>query len=205
VAEDQDWRLQVELDVEDSRSALDRLVGRVREPDVVGEVEQAVSHDDVAITHDGKLLFAYAASEATLASARATIEDILRRDGVEARIRVSHWDEELDAWRQTDPPPTDQQVRTEEAVEREGERIETRTMIASSGKLVRDSFEQTMSDWARRLGVECAIVEHPHLLTTQVAFTVTGPKRKIEEFAQGLNAEGTATMRSERAVIFSPL
>lgn len=205
MAEDQDWRLQAELDVEDSRSALDRLLGRVRGPDVVGEVEQAVPHEDVAITHDGKLLFAYAATEAALAGARATIEDILRRDGVQASIRVSHWDEELDVWRQTDPPLTDEQVRTEGAADREGERIETRTMIASSGKLVRDSFEQTMQDWAQRLGVECAIVEHPHLLTTQVAFTVTGPKRKIDEFARGLNAEGTATMRSERAVIFSPL
>jgi len=43
------------------------------------------------------------------------------------------------------------------------------------------------------------------LLTTQVAFTVTGPKRKIDEFAQGLKAEEVATMRTERAVMLSPL
>ena len=43
------------------------------------------------------------------------------------------------------------------------------------------------------------------LLTTQVAFTVTGPKRKIDEFAQGLNADELATIRAERAVMLSPL
>jgi len=57
----------------------------------------------------------------------------------------------------------------------------------------------------RRLGLECKLVEHPHLLTTQVAFTVTGHKRKIDEFAQGLKAEELATMRTERAVMLSPL
>jgi hypothetical protein len=45
----------------------------------------------------------------------------------------------------------------------------------------------------------------PHLLTTQVAFTVTGPKRKVDEFAQGLRAEELATMPTERAVMLSPL
>jgi hypothetical protein len=62
-----------------------------------------------------------------------------------------------------------------------------------------------MLDWADKLGLQCQIVEHPHLLTTQVAFTVTGPKRKIDEFSEGLNAEEVATMRTERAVMLSPL
>ena len=39
----------------------------------------------------------------------------------------------------------------------------------------------------------------------QVCFTVTGPKRKIDEFADGLRGEQRATIRTERAVMASPL
>jgi hypothetical protein len=70
---------------------------------------------------------------------------------------------------------------------------------------VRAEVEQTMREWAAKLDLRCELIEHPHLLTTQVAFTVTGPKRKIDEFAQSLRAEELATMRTERAVMLSPL
>jgi len=201
---EQDWRLVAELDVEDSRSSLHDLVGRFRGPAVVNEVQASVPHD-VVITHDGKLLFAYAADEATLEAARSAIEGVLRQDGIGAKVRLSHWDDELDDWQQTDPPATAQEKRVEEAADRDAEAVETRTLVASAGKLIRGEFEQTMRNWADKLGVECTIVEHPHLLTTQVGFTVTGPKRKIEEFSQGLNAEERATIRTENAVMLSPL
>ncbi len=204
MSEDQGWRLKAELDVEDTRGALDRLLGRLRGPDVAGEVGAAVGHD-VVVTHDGRLLFAYAETEPALTTARAAIEGVLRHDGLEANIFMSHWDEELDEWRQTDPPLTGEAKRSVQAAERDAERIETRTMVASSGKLIRGEFEQTMREWAEKLSLECKIVEHPHLLTTQVAFTVIGPKRKIDEFAQGLKAEELATMRTERQVMLSPL
>jgi hypothetical protein len=71
--------------------------------------------------------------------------------------------------------------------------------------MVRAEVEQSMREWADKLDLRCEIIEHPHLLTTQLAFTVTGPKRKVDEFAEGLRAEGTATMRTERAVMMSPL
>jgi hypothetical protein len=204
VAEDQGWRLKAELDAVDTRSALDHLLGRLRGPDVVGEIGAAVPHD-VVITHDGKLLFAYAETESVLTAARAAIEGVLRRDGVEASICVSHWDEQLDEWRQIDPPLTGEAKRSEEASERDAETVETRTMVASAGKLIRATFDQSMLDWAERLGLQCELIEHPHLLTTQVAFTVTGPKRKIDEFAEGLKAEELATMRAERGVMLSSL
>ena len=70
---------------------------------MVEEVAAAVPHD-VVITHDGQVLFAYAASESVLASARAAIEGVLEREGVGASIVVSHWDDTRDEWRQTDPP-----------------------------------------------------------------------------------------------------
>ncbi|MFI5009011.1 MAG: hypothetical protein ACHQDY_01915 [Solirubrobacterales bacterium] len=201
---EQDWRLQAELDVGDSRGALHSLVGRLRGPDFVKEIEATVP-TDVVITHDGKLLFAYAASETGLKAARSAIENIFRQDGIKASVRVSHWDHELDSWRQTDPPATTQEKLTEEAADRAADTIETRTLVATSGKVVRTEFEQTMRGAADRLGLECEIVEHPHLLTTQVAFTVTGPRRKIDEFSQGLIAEGWAYIRTDDAVMLSPL
>lgn len=201
---DQDWRLKAELDAVDTRSALDHLLGRVHGPDVVKDVGAAVGHD-VVITHDGKLLFAYAASEAALKAARSAIENVLQRDGINASILVSHWDDDLDQWRQTDPPLSGEEKRIDEEARRDADIVESRTMVASSGKEIRAEFEGTMVAWAKELGLEYEVIEHPHMLTTQVAFTVTGPKRKIDEFARGLKAEEVATMRAERSVMISPL
>ena len=192
------------MDALETRGALDHLLGRVRGPDVAGEVGSAVPHD-VVITHDGKLLFAYAETEAALTAARVAIEGVLRRDGVGARIYVSHWDEQYDEWRQTDPPLTADQKRIDEAAERDAEAVETRTMVVSAGKLIRATLDQSMLDLAEKLGLECKIIEHPHLLTTQTALTVTGPKRKVDEFARGLKAEEMATFRAERGVMLSSL
>jgi hypothetical protein len=69
--------------------------------------------------------------------------------------------------------------------------------VASSGKLLRVELEQSMLDWAQRLGIECSIVEHPHLLTTQVAFTVTGPRQKLQEFSRGLTEGELTSIRAE--------
>jgi hypothetical protein len=207
VSDDQDWRLKAELaalEPDDKRSTLDRLLARVREPAVVREVGAAVGHD-VAITHDGNTLFAYAATESALATARKAIEAVLRQDNVKASISVSHWDERFDGWLQIDPPLMGKAKRAEEAAEHDAERVESRTMVASTGKLIRAEVEQTMRNWADKLGLRCEVIEHPHMLTTQVAFTVTGPRRKVDEFAEGLRAEELATMRTEREVMLSPL
>jgi hypothetical protein len=201
---EQDWRLEAEFDVGDTHGALHRLVGRTRSPEVVKEIEASVPHD-VVITHDGKLLFAYAASQAGLTVARSAIENVLLHDGIKASLRVSHWDDELDSWRQTDPPATAQEKLSEEAADRDADAIETRTLVATSGKLIRAEFEQTMGSWAEKLGLECEIVEHPHMLTTQVVFTVTGSRRRIDEFANGLTAEGWSFVRTENTVMLSPL
>jgi hypothetical protein len=202
--DDQNWRLKATLDAEDRHSKLDRVLGRVRGPDIVTEVGEAVPHD-VAVTHDGNLLFAYAASEASLSTARRAIEAALRRDGIKSDIVISRWDERYDEWLQVDPPLTGEAKSKREATERDNERVESRTMVASTGKEIRGEVEQTMRDWADKLGLRCEVIEHPHLLTTQIAFTVTGPKRRIDEFAEGLRAEELATMRAERRVMLSPL
>ncbi len=104
MSEDQDWRLTAELDV-DGPSWRARSAPRARTRDRTSseEIETALPHD-VVVTHDGKLLFAYAASEEELRRARRVIEEVLRRDGIDARIVISHWDEDRDEWRQVDPP-----------------------------------------------------------------------------------------------------
>jgi hypothetical protein len=201
---EQDWRLKAELDAVDRRSALDHVLGRVHGPDVVKEVGAAVGHD-VVITHDGKLLFAYAAGEAALKAARSAIENVLARDNIKASILVSHWDDDLDEWHQIDPPLSGEAKRIDDDARRDANTVESRTLVASSGKEIRAEFERSMVTWAQELGLEYEVIEHPHTLTSQVAFTVTGPKRKIDEFAQGLRAEEIATMRTERSVMLSPL
>jgi hypothetical protein len=198
------WRMQAELAQAHASGALAGLFGRLRGPDVVGEVTSSVP-DDVVVTHDGRLLFAYAADEAALAGARRALESVLEREHVDASIRVSHWDDELDRWIQTDPPPDAAELAAESAARREADEIQTRTLVVSSGKLVRGEFEQTMREWAERLALECRIVEHPHLLSTQIAFTVTGPRRRLEEFERGLRVEEWATIRTETHVMVSPL
>ena len=204
MSEDQDWRLTAELDAADRRGALDRLLGRFRGADVVEELQAALPHD-VVITHDGNLLFAYASSEAEIRAAREAIEQVLQRDGVHAGIVVSHWDEDRDEWEQVDPPPTAEEARSEAAAELDADALETRTVVASAGKLVRSSFEQSLLEWADKLGLKCTVAEHPHLLTTQVLFTCTGPKHKIDEFARALNAEGIATLRADGILMLNPL
>ena len=199
-----DWRLTAELDTADRRGALDGLLARLREPDVVEEIEAELP-PDVVISHNGNLLFAYAASEDAIRAAREAIERVLQRDGIGARIVLSHWDEDRDEWMQVDPPPSPEELRSEQQREVDADAIETRTLVASAGKLVRASFEQSLLDWANKLGLDVKITEHPHLLTTQVLFTVTGPRRKIDEFARALKAEGATMLRSDATLMLSPL
>ena len=180
---------------------MEGLVRRLRKPDLA---KVALPHD-VVITHDGEVVFAYAASEAALSLARRAIEPELQRDGLRARVIVSHWDDKLDDWLQVDPPLTGVAKQREQAAERDADAIETRTLTASAGKMIRAEIEQSMKEWAEQLDLTLSITEHRHLLTCQVLFEVTGAKRKIEEFAQGLNAEEIATLRNERMVIMSPL
>ena len=196
--DDRDWRLSGELQ-QDGHRALHAFVERMRDPAVLSEVRAAVGHD-VVITHDGSRLFAYAASRRAIEQARAAIEAVLVKDGLDATLRLSHFSTELDDWADPDAPPAER----EQAAATAG-REESRTLVALTGKMIREEFEQSMRAWADQLGLRCEIVEHPHLLNAQVAFTVTGPARKVQEFASGLAAEEQATIRTERQVMLSPL
>jgi hypothetical protein len=200
---DDDWRLRVRIDDSQAAYSVHELTDRVRRPGVVKDVEGSVPQG-VVVTHDGVLLYAYAADAAALQTARSAIEGVLKADGIKASVLVSRWDDELDDWRQIDPPLSAQQDEQSTA-KHDAEQIETRTLVATSGRTIRREFEQTMNSWAEKVGVECKIIEQPHLLTTQVAFTVTGPKYKVDEFSRGLTAEELATVRTETGVMLSPL
>ena len=77
--------------------------------------------------------------------------------------------------------------------------------MVTLGRWVREEFEQSIGSWAEQLGVSYEIVEHPHLLSSQVAFKVTGRRDKLDELAAAMNAEERATIRTETIVMASPL
>ncbi len=197
--DDRDWRLTGELSGSPSRGLLHALVERVRDPEVIGELRAAVG-EQVVITHDGGRLFAYAAGRSSIEAARAAIDSVLAKDGVSATLSLSHFSPELDEW--VDPDDHTEARREREAIARTPE---SRALVALVGREIREEFEQSMRSWADRLGLRLEIVEHPHLLDSQVAFTVSGPARKVDEFQSGLEAEERRTIRTEQAVIASPL
>lgn len=203
MADAQDWRLEVELGGNDQGDGLDRLLHWIRGEggQVENELRAAVAHD-VVVTHDGRLLFAYAGGPAALSDARRAIEHALQGSAHPAQIVVSHWNSDLDAWQRIDPPPSTAGLAG--AGPRDDGEVTTRTLVCTAGKVVRETLEQSMLARARELGLECSIVEHPHLLTTQVAFTVTGPRRQVNEFREGLAAEGFAPIRAD-SLLLNPL
>src|SRR4029077_13255107 len=122
-------------------------------------------------------------------NARSALEAALRGDRIAASATVRHWEDHDDEWVQVDPPLSGSAKVAAEARKRDDARVESRTLVALVGRLIRGEVEQTMRDGAARLGLACEIHEHPHLLSTQVAFTVTGPRRKLDEFAEDLRRE----------------
>src|SRR5437588_2873796 len=200
-----DWRLQAVLEVSHGPGrTLDALIRRLRSPEAVADAPVAVA-DDVVLTHDGNTLFAYAPARPALDAARAAVEAALHADGIAARVYVSHWDERVDEWVQVEPALAGEARQAAEARERDAEKLESRTLVALVGKLIRAELEQTMSNGAEKPGLECAIHAHPPLRSSQIAFTVTGPKRKLDEFAQDLRQEEILTMRAQRRLMLSPL
>ena len=155
------------------------------------------------LSYDGDTLFAYANTQAAIGEARQAVAHQLERDGASATMAVSHWDDglgEVGDWLQVDPPENAAQSAHEAAERSEHElegQVETRTVAVSSGKWVRKYIETSVADEAREQGVELSIVEHPHLLTTQIAFTLTGPKFKVDAVIADLRERAMALTRFE--------
>jgi len=202
--DEKDWRLRVAPAAQDSGGVLHRLVRGVRRPDLAGEISRIAPHD-VVVTHDGSVLFAYAGDEGAITLVREAVEGVLANESGSADVTVSHWDVELDDWLRVYPELTEQERASQDEMRRTAEEIETRTIVGRAGVEVRREFVETMQRWAGELGLEFSVAENPHLLESQVAFTVQGPRGKVAEFARGLDAEGRAMIRTETTVMLSPL
>jgi len=199
VPDDQDWRLEVDLEQSNGHhGALERLVGAVHDEFSRAAADaQAAVGGSVAITHDGHRLFGYASEQQALAAAREAIESACGHHGLKASFATSHWDAELDRWRRVDPPETDAEMQTAHAEEVDAERIETQTLVCDVGATLRPSLEEAMGEWAEQMGLQCELVEHPHLLTTQVAVKVTGPHGGIERFRAALKTSAWNSIRAD--------
>jgi hypothetical protein len=173
---DQDWRLQVTVDGDLVK--LEPLLRRFRAHELVASGGPSELPRNVVVTHHGPLLFAYGATPI-----------------------VSHWDDALQTWRQIAPPAPVAPVHADRPAVAEAKGAVTQTLVCSAGRLVRQLVEQTTLDRAAKLGLRCTIREHPHLLTTQVAFTVTGPSAVIDELRRDLKTEAWATIRAEANVL----
>ncbi len=211
---EQNWRLEVQLHVEDMRPALHRLMRHLH-PDFsgeAGELRVSIPHGMV-VTHDGSRLVAYGTGKADAYVARNAMQRILEHHGMSGSLQISQWDEEHRRWWHVDPPPDEYEkhVRdtarwiTQQTAVRDGTTVETRTLVANAGKFIRVQFEETMLAVAQKLGIKCEMLEHPHLLTTQVAFMVTGPSRKIDAFWARLVDECGETIRKQRQTMINPL
>jgi hypothetical protein len=203
--DERDWRLRA--DIADARG----LVARLREArHFERELEPLIS-PAVVLSADDEKLFAYANTRAAIDETRRALEHLLAQEGLGALITISHWDAGGEGWHQVEPPPPPEELESERRrddeehaeLERES-RVETRTVAITSGKLSRNWFETTVADEARQLGVELSIVEHPHLLSTQIAFTLTGPTGKVEQVIADMNTRAGLTTRLETAYL-SPI
>ncbi len=202
MADEQDWRLRADID--DARG----LLGRLREAHhFEHELEPLISHD-VVLSADDDRLFAYANTREAADEARRALEHQLASEDHTAVVTVSHWDDDGVVWRQVDPPPGADELERErvhdeqhEAELERGARVETRTVAITAGKMARNWFETTVADEARDLGVELSIVEHPHLLKTQIVFTLSGPSAKVDEVIDDMQARAGATTRLETAYL----
>jgi hypothetical protein len=198
--DERDWRLRYELGSTAGQGLAARALEHLHDGGEMSRLRSAVAEDAV-ITHDGQTLFAYAAGREAIERARSAIEAVLADLGTVQSGQLSHWDETLDAW----VDPDDRSPAGEER-RRAASSPASRTLVARVGREIRTEFEQSMRNWATELGIDCEIIEqHPHLLGEQVAFTISGPAGKLDQFAAGLKAEERATIRTEQAIMTSPL
>jgi len=202
MSDEQDWRLRV--DIADAAG----LHGRLREAHHFERELEPLVDPEVVLSYDDDKLFAYANTRAAIDEVRRAVEHQLAAEGASATaVVVSHWDDDIGDygdWHQVDPPEDASDLAHEaaeraehRAFEEHEERVETRTVAVTSGKWVRGWFEGTVADEAREAGVELSIVEHPHLLTTQIAFTLTGETSKVDAVVADLQARAGRVTRIE--------
>lgn len=211
-ADVQSWRMQFE-------------VAHGTHPDDLRRELRASIPEDVVLTHDGRAFFLYATTQEALNDASAAIELATRQQPLAKPPCISHWEDDLARWLQVDPPVDEQQAQapgrvseprgdqkqTQDASGQAGEEQEPdphrgephaeRALACVVGRLIRKSFEAEMREVAASLALDCDIVEHPHLLDTQVLFNVRGSPADIRAFQSSLNGAAKATMHIDPGLI----
>jgi hypothetical protein len=197
MSDEQDWRLRVEL--ADAAGFHNRL----RDAHHFERELEPLVDSDVVLSYDEDTLFAYANTQEALATLRRAVEHQLASEGLSGQMIVSHWDDgigEVGDWHQVDPPET----AAEEAAEAQQPRADlvvTRNYVVKSGRVVNEYFEKTALEDAREAGVELSFTEHPHLLTTQISFTLTGPAVQVDTVIDNMKTRAMALTRLESFAI----
>ncbi|HST54989.1 MAG TPA: hypothetical protein VLJ42_03715 [Solirubrobacteraceae bacterium] len=221
---DENWRLRADIHGLDGREHrdrhehLDRLIKRLREDSsgLAGGLR-----DQVLMTHDGNTLFGYAFTLTELRSILSAIEAQLASDGRAATITLAHWDAAESKWQQLDASGLPIQGGEAEC-EGEGERERAgvdgesqsgsdgdvsastaaeRTFVVVVGRLERNAFEWDIVNYITAHDLSYRMVEHRHLLSTQVAFHVSGPAEKLDELDRYIKREARRTFRVDPGLV----
>ena len=182
---------------------LEARLGSKRLAELLAEELGATTSPAVRVKQAKRKLFVRSSDVRAIEAARQALASLLSRHRVEAPLVVGHWDDELGCWRQTFPPPAPPIRRAAEVVERNLAAVETRTLSVSTGRLVRERIERAMREAATQLGVRCEVGVRKHLFTTQLAFTVTGPAKRIRGFEDELAAECRRTRTEHSDAIWT--
>ena len=197
MANDQDWRLRVDID---DPSALHASLRGARHFE--RELDPLIA-DDVVLSHDDDTLFAYAKTSASIEEVRRAVERQLAQDRLTAETHVTHWDEESETWLAPGEAPPRRSIGPSESAGTSespaGDPIVTRTYAETSGKLMRNYFENVVAGEAESRGVKLSIVEHPHLLTTQLAFNLTGPSSAVNAVIAAIASDASNVTMFESA------
>jgi hypothetical protein len=119
---DDEWRVEVELDDEESGQSFGE---RLRSVDLDDEVRERLGGHAI-VTRDGPHLFVYAQSESHARESEQVIRDLLIQDELTGTVSVTRWHPIEEAWKdaglplpRTEAERELEQTRLEEAEERE--------------------------------------------------------------------------------------
>jgi hypothetical protein len=179
--DDQDWRLRAAFD--NAKGVGDVLERLRRRETVLGSEVGGLLPLGVVLTRHGDVLFAYASARSSdINSTQRAIERVAHAAGLSAEVRVSHWDGQVRAWRQVNPPLSGREREVDEARARDAMRHETHELSFLVGRLNRVLVEGLVLDLARHRGLDCAVEEERRLLRVRLTFSVSGPAFKVDQF-----------------------